>query len=94
MISSQKREREKALEIIDKISIISPQELVLYDHLKLASIYMGLGMKEQGYEHLRSFFNRTPAKKMRFAYLKYIDFDRNFDKIKEEKEYLRITNKN
>jgi len=94
MISSQKREREKALEIIDEISIISPQELVLYDHLKLASIYMGLGMKEQGYEHLRSFFNRTPAKKMRFAYLKYIDFDRNFDKIKEEKEYLRITNKN
>lgn len=94
MISSQKGEREKALKIIDETSIISPQELVLYDHLKLASIYMGLGMKEQAYEHLRSFFNRTPAKKMRFAYLKYIDFDRNFDKIKEEKEFLRITNKN
>ena len=63
MISSQKGEREKALEIIDEISLISPQELVSYDHLKLASIYMGLGMKEPGYEHLRFFsIGRRPKR--------------------------------
>lgn len=59
----------------------------------LASVYMGLGMKEQGYEHLRSFFDRTEAKKMRFSYLRYIDFDRNFDNIREEEEFIRIAKK-
>jgi len=93
MIHSQEGEKEKALEIIDKITLISPQDLVIYDHLKLASVYMGLGMKEQGYEHLRAFFNRSPAKKMRFAYLRYIDFDRNFDRVREEKEFIRIAKK-
>ncbi len=91
MISSQRGEKEKALKIIDDISLLSPQEFILYDHLKLASIYMGLGMKESGYEHLRSFFKSSPAQKMRFAYLKYIDFDRNFDRVREEEEFIRIT---
>ncbi len=91
MISSQREEKEKALKIIDDISLISPQEFVFYDHLKLASVHMGLGMRESGYEHLRSFFDTMPAKKMRFAYLKYIDLDRNFDRIKEEEEFIRIT---
>jgi len=90
MISAQKGEKEKALEIIADISLISPQELVLYDHLKLASIYMGLGMRESGYEHLRAFFDRSSAEKMRFAYLRYIDFDKNFDNIREEEEFIRI----
>jgi len=93
MISSQKREEEKALEIIDKITLISPQGLVLYENLKLASVYMGLGMKEQGYEHLRLFFNMSPTKKMRFAYLRYIDLDRNFDNIREEEKFIRIAKK-
>jgi TPR repeat protein len=91
MISSQKGEEEKALDIIGDINLISPQDLVLYENLKLASVYMGLGMKEHGYEHLRLFFNMSPTKKMRFAYLRYIDFDRNFDNIREEEEFIRIT---
>ena len=90
MIYSQRREREEALRIIEDINLISPQELVLYDHLKLASVYMGLGMKESGYEHLRLFFDRSPVQKMRFTYLKYIDFDRNFDNIREEEEFIKI----
>jgi len=93
MISSQRGEKEKALEIIADISLISPQKLVLYDHLKLASVYMGLGMRELGYEHLKSFFDRMQTKKMRFAYLRYIDFDRNFDRVREEEEFIRITKK-
>jgi TolB-like protein len=93
MISSQRGEKEKALEIIADISRISPQELVLDDHLWLASIYMGLGMKESGYEHLRSFFDSTQAKKMRFTYLKYIDLDRNFNIVREEEEFIRINKK-
>jgi TolB-like protein len=94
MISSQKGEKEKALKIIDDISLISPQEFVFYNHFKLASVHMGLEMRESGYEHLRSFFDSTEAKKMRFTYLKYIDLDRNFDIVKEEEEFLRITKNN
>jgi TolB-like protein len=90
MIHSQRGEGEKALKIIDDISLISPKEFVLYDHLKLASIYMGLGMKESGYKNLKTFFNMSMNKKMRYAYLKYIDFDRNFDNIREEEEFIKI----
>jgi len=93
MISSQKGEEKKALEIIDNIALISPQGLVSYENLKLASVYMGLGMKEHSYEHLRLFFNMSPTKKMRFVYLGYIDFDRNFDNIREEEKFLRIAKK-
>jgi TolB-like protein len=93
MISSRRGEREKALRIIADISLISPKKLGLYDHLKLASIYMGLGMKESGYEQLSSFFDTMTAKKMRFTYLKYIDLDRNFDRVREEEEFIKITKK-
>jgi TolB-like protein len=93
MISSQQRDEEKALEIIDNINITSSQDIVLYENILLASVYMGLGMRESGYEHLRSFFDSLQGKKMRFAHLKYIDFDRNFDRVREEEEFIRITKK-
>jgi tetratricopeptide (TPR) repeat protein len=90
MIHSQRGEGEKALEIIDDISLISPQEFVLYDYFRLASIYMGLGMKKSGYNSLESFFNKLMSKKMRFVWLKYIYIDRNFNGIREEDELLKI----
>ncbi len=54
---------------------------------------MCLGMKEHGYEHLRLFFNMSETKKMRFVYFRYIDFDRNFDNIRKEEEFIRIATK-
>lgn len=90
MISSQKGERDRALRIIDDISLISPQEFVISDYLRLASVYVGLGMKESGYECLRYFFNKSMTKKMRFVYLKYIDIDKNFDRVREEEEFIKI----
>ncbi len=93
MISSQREKKEEALDIIDDFSLISPQEFIIYDDLKLASIYMGLGMKELGYENLRSFFNKSPAKKMRFVWIKYIEIDRNFENFKKEEEFIKITKK-
>ncbi len=93
MIYSQKGEREEALRIIDDIDLLSPQEFVIGDHLNSASIYMSLGIKESGYKYLESFFNKLLTKKMRFVYFKYLDIDRNFDNIKEEEEFIRITKK-
>lgn len=93
MIHSQREEREIALRIIDDIRLISPQEFVLFDYFRWASIYMGLGMKESGYECLRYFLSKPISKKMRFVWLKYIDIERNFDRAREEEEFIRIAKK-
>jgi TolB-like protein len=90
MIHSQRGEREKALKIIDDISLISPKEFVFTDDLWLASVYLGIGKKESGYEFLRYFFNKTRNINMRFIWLKYIDIDRNFDRVREEEEFIKI----
>ncbi|MBA7644190.1 hypothetical protein ES703_51927 [subsurface metagenome] len=90
MISSQKGERDKTLRKIEEIKLMAPEEFIANDYLYLASAYMGLGMKELGYEYLRSFFNRLRTKKMQFIYLKYIDTDRNFDYFRGEEEFKKI----
>ncbi len=90
MIHSQRGEVEKALKIIDDIRLISPKEFVLNDDLWLASVYLGIGKKELGYEFLRNFLNKTRNINMRFVWLKYIDIDRNFDRVREEEEFKQI----
>jgi len=93
MIHSQRGEGKKALKIIDDISLISPQEFVFSDNFRLASVYIGIGMKESGYECLRYFLSKPISKKMRFVWLKYIDIERNFDRAREEEEFIRIAKK-
>jgi TolB-like protein len=93
MIYSQKGEREEALRIIDDINLLSPQEFVISDNLRLASVYIGIGMKESGYECLRYFFNKPISKKMRFVWIKYLDIDRNFDRVRKEEEFIIIAKK-
>jgi hypothetical protein len=93
MIHSQRGEGEKALKIIDDISLISPKELVFNDDLWLASVYLGIGKKELGCEFLKHFFNKTRNINMRFVWLKYMGIDRNFDNIREEEEFIRIAKK-
>jgi hypothetical protein len=90
MIYSQRGEREKALRIIDDISLISPQEFVLNDYFRLASIYLSLGMEELGYKYLRSFFDKLIIIKMRYIFLKYVDIERNFDRVRKEEEFKKI----
>ncbi len=93
MIHAQRGEGEKALGIIDDINLLSPQEFVLNDYLRLASVYMGIGKNEVGYECLRYFFIKPPIIKMHFVWLKYIEIDRNFDNIREEEKLIRIAKK-
>ncbi len=90
MIHSQRGEGEKALKIIDDISLISPKEFVLNDDFWLASVYLGIGKRELGYELLKYFLDKTTNINMRFVWLKYIDIDRNFDRIREEEELKKI----
>ena len=51
---------------------------------------MGLEMKKSGYNSLESFFNKLMNKKMRFVFLKYIDIDKNYNRVREEEEFMKI----
>lgn len=91
MIAAQKGESEEALRIVQKIETLMPEEFKVYEEeLKLASVYFGLGNKEQGYEYLESFFNREQAIKERFINLKYTEIDRNFDMFRNEERFKEI----
>lgn len=90
MISSRKRDKKEALGLIDEISRISTEEYIVDSYLNLASIYMGIDMKGPGYEYLYDFFSNPLNEKFHFINLKYIDIDRNFDKVREEKKFQKI----
>jgi hypothetical protein len=90
MIASERGEKDRALQIVDKINLLYPNEIIMDGYLKFASIYMGLEMRELGYKYLKSFFSNQMAKKMRFIDLKYIDLDKNFDSFRNEGEFQKI----
>lgn len=91
MIASQQGDTDEVERIIQEINNIAPTESTIFEaYLKLASIYMGIGKKEEGYNYLESFFNKEIARKMQHFYHKYIDIDRNFDNLREEKEFQKI----
>ncbi|NQT80981.1 MAG: hypothetical protein HQ555_11400 [Candidatus Aminicenantes bacterium] len=93
MIASQKGEIDEVKRIIQNINIISPKEFKYFeDQLKFASIYMGIGKEEFGYECLEIFFSKEIINKYRHVYHKYIDIDKNFDNFKEEDKFINIIN--
>ncbi len=92
MIAAQNGDKEKALRLVNEIDLLYPQETILNDYLKLASVYLGLQMRELGYEKLKSFFSRPMIKKMRFIFQKYIYLDKNFDNYREDEEFQKIIN--
>ena len=94
MIASQKGEIDEVKRIIQNINIIAPKKLDYFeDQLKLASIYMGIGKEELGYDCLETFFSKEITNKYLHIYHKYIDIDKNFDNLKEEERFKNIINK-
>jgi TolB-like protein len=91
MIASQRGEKDEALRIVKEIEILKPQDYRdFYDKLRLASIYMGIGEKETGYQYLESIFNNPIIRKDRFIRHKYIEIDKNFDPFREEERLKKI----
>lgn len=91
MNAAQKGEIIKAQTLIQKINLLAPKQYDFYENeFKLASVYMGLGEKELGYEYLEFFFNNPITQKDRFIYIKYIDLDKNFDNFREEEKFKKI----
>jgi TolB-like protein len=90
MIAAQRGEKEKALRIVEEIKRISPEEFILEDYLMISSIYMGLGMVDNGYKYLKYLFKKPLEKRIPFIYRKYIYIDKNFEEVKEEEEFKKI----
>lgn len=90
MIASQRGEKDTALQRVDKINLLYPNDILINGYLRFASIYLGLEMRESGYKYLKSFFERQMAKKMWFIDLKYIDLDKNFNNFGNEEEFQKI----
>ncbi|MFQ6070950.1 MAG: hypothetical protein ACE5LC_10580, partial [Candidatus Aminicenantales bacterium] len=78
----------EARRIAEELTLLSPE--IYKDELALASIYLGLGEKESGYRYLESLFEKTTTRKKRFIYRRYIDLDRNFDGVRNEKRFKEI----
>ena len=90
MIAARKGEKEEALRIVEEIERILPAEFLDDFYLKLSSIYMGIDMKDLGYKYLRLSLQQPAMKNFHFVYLKYIDFDKNFDQVRQEEEFKKI----
>ena len=84
MIASQEQEKEKALQILERIQKISPSGYIKEEGLKMASIYAGIGMTDISSRYLNQFFSSSYGKKYRHIYLRYINVDRNFSGLDME----------
>src|SRR4030042_3540200 len=78
MIASQEQEKDKALQVLERIHKISPSGYIKDDRLKIASIYAGIGMTDMISRYLNEFFSSKYGEKYRYIYLKYIKIDKNF----------------
>ncbi|MGB9004809.1 MAG: hypothetical protein WCB96_03700 [Candidatus Aminicenantales bacterium] len=93
MIHAQRGEQKEALQAVQEINLLSPGEFRYFDdRLKLASIFIGLGREEIGYQYLQSFFQMDRTMGDRFINYRYIALDKNFDKIRKNDKFLEIIN--
>jgi len=79
MISSQKGDKESARKIIQELDLLFPKEFNVFDvELNLASIYMGLGDRNEARAHIKTFFETSKMRKMRHVFYRYLEIDNNF----------------
>jgi TolB-like protein len=91
MIAAQEGNASEAERILKKIKVIVPNGLDYYDEEpKMASIYMGIGKEELGYDSLEDFFSKDKTDNTRYLFLKYIEIDRNFDNCRNEERFKNI----
>ncbi len=82
MIAAQKNDTEKARQILkdlDTLSVEPPGS-----RLRRASILMGLGEEDQGFDQFDAFFAKTYPQRMRYVYRIYIDLDKNFEQVRDK----------
>jgi tetratricopeptide (TPR) repeat protein len=93
MIHAQRGEQKEALQAVQEINLLSPGEFHYFDdRLKLASLFMGLGREETGYQYLQSYYQKERSNRERFISYRYIALDRNFDRVRKDEKFLEILN--
>lgn len=91
MIAAQRGDASEVERILKKIKVIAPKKLDYFnDKIKMASIYVGIGKKELGYDYLEEFFSSEKTDNTRYLYQKYLDMDRNFDNCRDEERFKAI----
>jgi tetratricopeptide (TPR) repeat protein len=91
MIAAQQDDTNEAERILKKIKVIAPKKFDNFeDKIKIASIYLGIGKEEWGYDYLEDFLSKEKTEKTRYISLKYIEIDRNFDNYREEERFKNI----
>ncbi len=75
---------ELTYQSIDKEAFIS-----FDSRLRMASILMGLGKEEEGFNQLDIFFNQPYIQKMKYLYERYIRLDKNFGRKIRKKIHWR-----
>lgn len=88
MIAAQRDNEDKALEIIEEIELLAPEEFIRTESLKMASIYFGTDREETAYRHLESFFTKPSAKKSHYTFCKYLSIDKNFEAFKNQRRFM------
>lgn len=91
MIASQRNQRE-AVELISReINLLSLKGTPPgFEHLRIASMYFGLGDGEIGYKYLNSFMANPESAERRFIARRYIDLDRNFAGYRNQEKFQKI----
>lgn len=84
MMAAQEGNQNETFKMINKIHLLGQDGVMKGFNLKMASIYMGLGMRAEGFQYLDTFFKKPYAYLRHYIYLKYIDIDKNFDNYKKE----------
>jgi tetratricopeptide (TPR) repeat protein len=88
MIAAQKNDEKRALAAIEEIELLAPEEFLLTEPLKMASIYFGSDRPETAYRYLDSFFVKPMAQKSHHIFCKYINIDRNFEAFREQRRFI------
>jgi TolB-like protein len=89
MIAAQKDDGDKALNILEEIELLAPDEFIITESLKMASIYFGIERAERAYQLLELFFLKQITKNSHYTFCKYIDIDKNFKNFRDRRRFIK-----
>lgn len=90
MIASQRNQRKAVELIISEINLLSLKGAPPgFEHLRMASMFFGLGDEDAGYKYLNSYISDPESARKRFIAKRYYDLDRNFAGYREQEKFQK-----
>ncbi|MFC2166880.1 FlgO family outer membrane protein, partial [Acidobacteriota bacterium] len=88
--AAQRGKVNETLRIIENLKVVAVEEQQMSRRdLNFASMYFGIGEIELGLKYLKSFFSYPEIAERKFRYLKEIEIDRNFDKVRQDERFIK-----